>query len=1403
MANNTRDISLTIRAKSEADRAFKEAATAADSFGTNVAQLESKLTKLEGTENRTAKTLKDVGQALETQAQKLGGISQAAETARARLGEIPTILEALKRTSAADYSGTDKFAGSAKEARTQIAALEREYKQLQTSLSGTTKRPGGLDAQLTKEVESYRLLRQEQVNLRDAQTSVRSAIDATTEAIIRQDNALKSQSARSALLAERNAAERNAARMAEASQLAFNTRAAPGLTRAPNTSADRSAIAATLRTADLADEAKALKAAADAHAAFEARVKQGAAEITAALTAEAAAARELEKGMEGAALRNAAAAHAAFEARVKQGAAEMRGAEAAAAAEATELERLKAVLNPTAAAETRLAAEQQKLNKWFKDGKISAQEYATALKLVEQDAKRAATANTGLDSRGRPSLFGLKPYELQNLSFQINDVFTQIASGTSVSQTLAQQGGQILQLFPKVGSAVAAGLTSGPILAFTAAIGLMAVGIAEAFNQAEKLRNIQGFLTFNADGARTTTTALMGVTKELDRYGLSAEEAMTITKQFFRAGLDSDQIIRYGRAAKDLADVMGVDLKDATNQVAEAFTGGYAALEKFMSSTQAFTPAQRQQIRDLYEQGKAAEGAALAFDIFSSKANEAAKQARGPWSEAFKALGNAWDDLTTQMGNTWWAKAALSAVNGIADAMAYLAGNTRDAAQAERERQGIAGGSGAINPSNDPLASAMGTGDAYYRSQGLAVPTARPATGEQASRALDMNAELDRQVALQKKITSEAILQDRLKARRVELELQIGNTMEAQDRSAYIQKVLDSERVPLQEQLTQYLKQQAAEKERALAAAKREREAAITQFTGQVVAAEGGSAKNPFSSAQGNGQFINSTWIDQFRKVYADQASKLTEEQILALRQNETIAKGIIDNYARENAKFLEGFGARVTAGNLYLAHFLGPAGAKKILTANPNTPVDQLLGADVMNGNKGYLRTENGKGRARTAGELQTFIGNRVGDNSNPQVAGQVAVNNAIDASIKKQADFNEAVAAENLKRQQTADLAQRQLGLQDLALLNEEKIQFIEEAVNAQKAKAAKEELQYTAEQEAATRKVADAQFEATRGAKERANIARQTVDKPVADLTAQRDQLQSAITGYQQTGQTGLANDLMPQLAAVNEQLRTATNQALEFYRALTPGTQAFPGTQSELDMIILKLQTAQAQTQQFGFFMGIAGQQISQTFASTATSAIDKFAQAVAGGANVFKSLGEAFRQFASDFLRQLAQMIIQQQIFNLVSGLISSIGGSAAGGLGGGGSANGFGAVGGMMAHSGGVIGKPSTYGFNTGPRSVSPAWFTAAARYHTGGIAGLRPDEVPAILQKGEEVLTADDPRHRANGGAGGGGAGNIKIVNAIDGGELMSQALNTKVGERALVNWMRQNSSAIRSAMG
>ena len=54
-----------------------------------------------------------------------------------------------------------------------------------------------------------------------------------------------------------------------------------------------------------------------------------------------------------------------------------------------------------------------------------------------------------------------------------------------------------------------------------------------------------------------------------------------------------------------------------------------------------------------------------------------------------------------------------------------------------------------------------------------------------------------------------------------------------------------------------------------------------------------------------------------------------------------------------------------------------------------------------------------------------------------------------------------------------------------------------------------------------------------------------------------------------------------------------------------------------------------------------------------------------------------------------------------------------------------------------LFHTGGIVGSEANRG-----RAVDSTVFATAPRYHTGGVAGLAPDEVPAILRRGETVLT-------------------------------------------------------------
>lgn len=190
------------------------------------------------------------------------------------------------------------------------------------------------------------------------------------------------------------------------------------------------------------------------------------------------------------------------------------------------------------------------------------------------------------------------------------------------------------------------------------------------------------------------------------------------------------------------------------------------------------------------------------------------------------------------------------------------------------------------------------------------------------------------------------------------------------------------------------------------------------------------------------------------------------------------------------------------------------------------------------------------------------------------------------------------------------------------------------------------------------------------------------------------------------------------------------------------------------------------------------------QLGQSLASGLAGVVDKFAMAIANAEDATEALKNAFLQFAADFLRQIAQMIIQQAVLNALQGFMG--GGAGSGGN-----------VLGAMFHTGGIAGRGGT------SRAFDPSIFANALRYHTGGVAGLRPNEVPAVLERNEEVLTTDDPRHQFNGGGGPPKAGDTKIVNAFDTASFLEAALATRVGEQAILNFVRANSSAFKGALG
>lgn len=161
-----------------------------------------------------------------------------------------------------------------------------------------------------------------------------------------------------------------------------------------------------------------------------------------------------------------------------------------------------------------------------------------------------------------------------------------------------------------------------------------------------------------------------------------------------------------------------------------------------------------------------------------------------------------------------------------------------------------------------------------------------------------------------------------------------------------------------------------------------------------------------------------------------------------------------------------------------------------------------------------------------------------------------------------------------------------------------------------------------------------------------------------------------------------------------------------------------------------------------------------------------------ADAFKGAALEGKSLGDVAKTLEKTLLDIAFKAMVQKPLENLFGGLMGSAMGAMGGGAGGAGGAVGSGVSsflgslfakdGGMkmaVAHSGGIAGP----GLVT--RTSSAELFGGAPRYHGGGIAGLGPDEVPAILRTGERIRTvAQEAAVQRQLAARGGGAAPITM---------------------------------------
>ena len=131
------------------------------------------------------------------------------------------------------------------------------------------------------------------------------------------------------------------------------------------------------------------------------------------------------------------------------------------------------------------------------------------------------------------------------------------------------------------------------------------------------------------------------------------------------------------------------------------------------------------------------------------------------------------------------------------------------------------------------------------------------------------------------------------------------------------------------------------------------------------------NARNPNSSAAGLVQFTDGTWLENFNKTFPAQAS-MPDPQKLALRSNPQVVTPVLNTFTQANEQKLTSAGIPITDMTRYAAHFFGADDATKVLKADPNVPLANLVQAASIKANP-FLAN-------MTAGQAQEWIAGKMG---------------------------------------------------------------------------------------------------------------------------------------------------------------------------------------------------------------------------------------------------------------------------------------------------------------------------------------------------------------------------------------------------------------------------------------